>query len=68
MTRKNDDFSELMPESMGDPVAAQAALWLARHQLGTLDDKAFQHWRRADPRHALAFARALAAWDAAGRL
>lgn len=57
-----------MPDAMGDPIAAQAALWLARHQLGTLEDEAFQHWRQADPRHALAFARALAAWEAAGRL
>jgi transmembrane sensor len=52
----------------GDGLSEQAALWLARHQLGTLDGEAFHAWRAADARHALAFARALAAWEAAGHL
>lgn len=46
-------------------IDAQAAVWLARHQLGTIDEDAFAAWRSADPRHALAFVRALAAWEAA---
>jgi transmembrane sensor len=50
-----------------DDVNEQAALWLARHQLGTLDAHAFDAWRMGEPRHALAFARALAAWEAADR-
>ncbi len=64
MRRKTDDVKG----APGDPLSEQAALWLARHQLGTLDQEAFHAWRMADARHALAFARALAAWEAAGRL
>ncbi|WP_206244823.1 FecR family protein [Novosphingobium terrae] len=63
--RRQDDDVNGAPD---DPLSEQAALWLARHQLGTLDQDAFHAWRMADPRNALAFARALAAWDAAGRL
>jgi transmembrane sensor len=40
-----------------DPALAEAAQWLARADLGTLDEAAFEQWRAADPRHALAFAR-----------
>lgn len=44
----------------------QAAAWLARHEAGTIDEAAFEAWRSADPAHAVAFVRALAAWNAAG--
>lgn len=39
-----------------DPVLREAAQWLARADLGTIDQEAFERWR-ADPRHALAFVR-----------
>ncbi len=54
------------PSSNGqadDPVLREAARWLARAELGTLDEAAFERWR-ADPRHALAYARVV---DAARR-
>lgn len=35
----------------------EAAQWLARADLGTLDEEAFERWRAQDPRHALAFIR-----------
>lgn len=44
----------------------QAAVWLARHEAGTIDEADFEVWRSADPAHAVAFVRALAAWNAAG--
>lgn len=50
-----------------ESVAAQAAFWLAQHQLGTIDETEFQRWRSADVAHALAFCRALAVWESAGR-
>jgi len=40
-----------------DPVLREAAQWLARADLGTLDEAAFERWRAEDPRHALAFIR-----------
>jgi transmembrane sensor len=40
-------------ESMTD----QAALWYAQLDSGTADERAFETWRAADPRHAAAFAR-----------
>lgn len=43
--------------------AAEAAGWLARHRLGTLDEAAFDAWRDSDVAHAIAFARALAVWE-----
>lgn len=49
----------------GDPVAAEAAAWVARHHLRTIDPAAFEQWRSRDVRHALAFARALATWERA---
>jgi len=64
VTRQGDSSASLAD----DPIGAQAALWLARHQLGTLDAPAFAAWRDADARHALAFARALAAWEGAGQV
>lgn len=45
----------------GDPVATEAAAWAAQYHLGTIDEAGFQLWRDKDPRHALAFARVLAA-------
>jgi transmembrane sensor len=39
-----------------DPVLREAAQWLARADLGKMDQEAFEAWR-ADPRHALAFLR-----------
>jgi transmembrane sensor len=46
-----------------DPAAAEAAMWLARHQLGTLDAAEFEQWRERSPANAIAFARALATWE-----
>lgn len=42
---------------MDDPILHEAAQWLARTELGTLDEGDFERWRAADPRHALAFIR-----------
>jgi transmembrane sensor len=44
-------------KSGDDPVLRAAAQWLARADLGTLDEEAFERWRDGDPRHALAFLR-----------
>lgn len=41
-----------------------AAEWLAALRLGTADEDAFEAWRARDPRHAVAFARIAAAWQA----
>ncbi|RDE05586.1 FecR family protein [Sphingomonas aracearum] len=60
MTRQGDNPE---PVHADDTAAAQAATWLARYQLGTLDEAAFDAWRTADPAHAVAFARAWAMWD-----
>jgi transmembrane sensor len=38
-------------------VLREAAQWLARVDLGTMDLQAFERWRAEDPRHALAFIR-----------
>ena len=46
---------------------AQAALWLARHKLDTIDVAAFEAWRARDIAHAVAFARALALWESVDR-
>lgn len=50
------------PDDQGEPTgsAAEAARWLASLELGTADLAAFEQWRAADPRHALAFARVYA--------
>jgi transmembrane sensor len=40
-----------------DRALAEAAQWLARADLGTLDEAAFEAWRAADPANALAFLR-----------
>ncbi|MGU3391144.1 FecR family protein [Sphingomonas sp. M1A8_2b] len=50
-------------ENAADIDAAEAAGWLARHRLGTLDEAAFHAWRDSDVAHAVAFARALAMWE-----
>lgn len=52
----------------GEPAAAEAALWLARHVLGTIDVERFEAWRARDPAHAVAFARALATWESIDRI
>jgi transmembrane sensor len=49
-------------------LADEAAMWLAQHDLGTADELAFERWRGQSSQHALAFARAWAAWEATGRL
>lgn len=51
------------PGNHADPVADAAAMWLARHQLGSMDAEAFERWRGESPSHAIAFARALATWE-----
>ena len=43
----------------------EAAVWLARHEAGTIDEAAFETWRGAAPGNAIAFARALSVWRAA---
>lgn len=53
-------------ERQRDADTRAAAAWLARWQAGTVDEKAFDLWRDADPAHALAFARVTAAWETAG--
>lgn len=40
-----------------DDILEAAAAWHTRLDLGTADQKAFERWRDADPRHAAAFAR-----------
>lgn len=39
----------------------EAARWMARADMGTLDAAAFERWRGSDPRHALAFVRVASA-------
>lgn len=46
-----------------DEANEQAAHWHARLDSGLADLEAFEEWRNADPRHAAAFARMLAAED-----
>lgn len=46
---------------------AEAAEWLVRLDAGTADEAAFAAWRAADPRRAVAFAQAQAAWEAVER-
>jgi transmembrane sensor len=48
-----------------DPLAAEAAAWLAKYQLGTIDESAFVAWRDSSMSNAIAFARALATWETA---
>lgn len=43
---------------------AAAAQWVARYALDTMDEADFEVWRNADPAHAIAFNRALAAYEA----
>jgi transmembrane sensor len=45
-----------------DDLQATAAQWLIRLDAGTADGPAFEAWR-SDPRHAVAFAQAQAAWE-----
>ncbi len=61
-----------MPDSSSPPdpddVAAQAAAWLASLDTGSADREAFERWRAADPRHAVAFAKAAALWSDLSRV
>lgn len=45
---------------------AEAATWLARLDAGSADPAAFEAWRDADPLHRVAYAQAVAAWEAIG--
>lgn len=56
------------PDDAPDTVAAQAASWLARLDTGGADREAFERWRDADPRHAVAFAKAAALWSDLARV
>lgn len=47
---------------------AEAAEWLIRQDAGSADVAAFEAWRDADPRHRVAYAQAVAAWEGLGRL
>ena len=47
-----------------EQIREEAALWLSRVQLGTVDEEAFARWRDEHPAHALEFARAFANWEA----
>lgn len=49
-----------------DDLREEAARWLARLDTGTADAAAFAAWRDRDPRHAVAYAQALAAWERMG--
>lgn len=49
-----------------DTASLEAAQWLAKIELGTADENAFETWRAASPAHALAFARVSADWEALG--
>jgi transmembrane sensor len=49
-----------------EQIRKDAALWLSRVQLGTVDEEAFARWRDEHPAHALEFARTFANWEALG--
>lgn len=44
-------------------IAAEAADWWSRLELGTADLEGFERWRESDPAHAIAFARVQATWE-----
>lgn len=46
----------------GTGLREQAAHWLVSLDSGTADERAFDIWRNADPRHAAAFAQVAAIW------
>ncbi|TNE42293.1 MAG: DUF4880 domain-containing protein [Sphingomonadales bacterium] len=48
-----------------EQLAEEAACWLVRHDLGTAERAEFERWRAQSPAHAIAFARAWAAWETA---
>jgi transmembrane sensor len=50
------------PEA-GDRIAAEAADWWSRLELGAADLDEFNRWRESDPAHAISFARAQAIWE-----
>ena len=49
--------------SSRETINEEAALWHARLDSGTADEREFEAWRNADPRHAVAFARINATAD-----
>lgn len=49
--------------SSRETINEEAALWHARLDSGTADERAFEAWRNADPRHGVAFARINATAD-----
>ncbi|WP_156842114.1 FecR family protein [Novosphingobium aquimarinum] len=51
-------------ETPGDELIEVAAGWLASLDAGSGDLRAFEAWRDADPRHAVAFVEVAGAWDA----
>jgi transmembrane sensor len=58
-----DSSAPFSPDDAPDVIAAEAASWLARLDTGGADQEAFNRWRDADPRHAVAFAKAAALWS-----
>jgi transmembrane sensor len=54
----------LLGGASDNDIAAQAARWVAQHDLGTIDAVAFEAWRSRDVRHAIAFNRALSSFEA----
>lgn len=58
--------SALPPDT--DDLDAQAAAWLAALDTGSADPAAFERWRAADPRRAVAFAKAAALWSDLSRV
>lgn len=69
MNEPPERASDADPTGDGAAARADAALeaaagWLARLDSGTADPDAFEAWRARDPAHAIAFARAAAAWRA----
>ncbi len=54
-------------DGMSSRIDTEAAQWWSRLELGSADPAAFESWREADPRHAIAFARVQASWEALAR-
>jgi transmembrane sensor len=50
----------------GDDLTRQAVDWLVALDHGHADEKAFETWRAADPRHAAIFAQVAAIWRRTG--
>lgn len=54
-----------MEDNVCQQASKDAALWLAKIELGTADNAAFEEWRSAHIANEIAFARALGAYEAA---